>query len=322
MVFQKIFGGSSSESRSFVDPNQQPFLDQLYSGAADALARSTALGPYQGSLFAQLGAGQQQGINFGNEIAGGLGGDASRAALQAGLGLLPQASQFAGNAQSIFDSVSSPQSLFDRSFALSQGPQADALVQAATRDVTRDLNENQLPSIARNAALTGNRGSTRTGVREGIAERGAADRSADISAQVRRDLFNDTFQQGLAADQFGVNTQLAANNQLANAFSQGLGSLGSGLQFAGGNQGLFFSGGGLEQANRQGLLDEQRALFDLNRNDPFTQLGAFQSLIGPPTVLNQSTSTSTPGALSSVGSLFGGANPGIQGVSRFLGGLF
>ena len=321
MVFQQLFGGSRSENRSFVDPNQQPFLDQLYSGASNALNQSLAQGPFQGSLFAQLGSGQQQGINFGNQIASGLGADASTAALNAGLGLLPQGQQFGANAQSIFNNAPSTQRLFDRASGVAQGATGDALVDAASRDTVRALTEGAFPAIARNAANTGNRGSTRTGVREGVALRGAEDRIADISADVRRNLFNDTFQQGLAADQFSVNTQLNANNQLSNAFSQGLGALGQGLNFTGANQGLFFQGGALDQANRQGVLDEQRALFDLQRNDQFDQLGRFQALIGGPNVLSESNSVDYGQGV--FGSIFGGRGVGgnIANVQGFLGGL-
>ena len=301
-VFSTLLGSSGgSSSSSFIDPNQEPYLKQLYGGANNALQTALQTGPYEGRLYADLDALQRAGVDSAAGYAQGVGSQAAGAAGAAGLGLLNSGAQFGANAQSVFSGVQGPNALFANAFNTANGAEADALVAAAGRDTVRGLTEGALPQINRNAALTGNRGSTRTGIQAAVAERGANDRLADISADVRRGLFNDTFSQGLQANESATNQRLAANSQLAQAFGAGIGGLGSGFQFAGDNSNLLTTAGGLLQGDRQARLDEDRAQFDLRRNDLFDVYGAFGGLIGPPTVLNQSQTTNPdPGALSRV----------------------
>ena len=311
MVFKTLFGGpAQSSSRSFVDPSQQPFLDSLRSQGQQALNDSLAQGPFQGRLFAGLTPEQQAAINQGNDFAQGAGASLASTALSSASPLLASGAQFGNNAQRVFDNFVNPDAAFSRAQARSTGPEADALVAAASRDTVRGLTEGALPQLARNASLTGNRGSSRRGVAEGIAARGANDRIADISASVRQGLFDTTLRQDLATS----NAALGANAQLGQGFNAGQSALGNSLALAQGNQGLFFNGADRLQQNQQGLLDEEFQRFNLRRNDTFDQLGRFQNIIGPPVVLNESTQTGGSSGL------FGNITSGIAGLAS--AGLF
>ena len=140
--------------------------------------------------------------------------------------------------------------------ALSASPYLDGQIDAANRDVNRNLTENTLPQIRAAAMASGNANSSREGALEAISTRGAADRMADTSAAMRGAAYSQgaslgaqgynqglstavgagtalnsngavggsmlTNQQGMqiGQQQFGVNSQLGAANQAA---SQNLG---------------------------------------------------------------------------------------------------
>lgn len=287
MIFSQLFGGPATQSsQSFVDPSQQPFLDTLRSGAISALNNSNATGPFQGQLFARQNQTQQEGINAGRNFALGDGAGSASRAVSASLGNLEAGSNFGQNAQGILNSLSGS-GPFDRALAASTGSNADALVSAASRDTVRSLTEGALPRLDRAASNTGNRGSSRVGVQEAILQRGADDRISDISAGVRQDLFDRSLSQENAVN----NQRLGANSQLSSAFSQGIQGLGAGNSLAAQNQNLFFTGGDREQANQQGILNEQRELFNLQRDDQFRNLGLANGIIGAPTVLSNQQST-------------------------------
>jgi hypothetical protein len=125
---------------------------------------------------------------------------------------------------------------------------------AVGRDITRNLTEQVKPTIAANAAVTGNSGSSRRAVQDAIAERGAADRMADVSAQMRGSAYNaglgfeaQRASQNAQLDQSGRQFDASARNQLA---SQGLGIAG--------NQSMRQAE--LEQQARMGNRDAQNAL--------------------------------------------------------------
>src|SRR3546814_4839567 len=69
-------------------------------------------------------------------------------------------------------------------------PSTQGIVEANSRDVVHNLNEETLPGIDRQATATGGITSSRAGVAAGIARRGAEDRVADISASIRGDAYN------------------------------------------------------------------------------------------------------------------------------------
>jgi hypothetical protein len=101
-----------------------------------------------------LGAGQQ-GLDAYGQLYGMAGQDPTKANIAA-------AGQYADN------------------------PYLDGQIDAASRDVTRNLYENQLPGLNEAATDSGNMNSSRAGVAEGIMKRGAADQIGDIRLEYAR----------------------------------------------------------------------------------------------------------------------------------------
>ena len=179
----------------------------------------------------------------------------------------------------------------------SYNPYLDGQIDAASRDVIRNLGENQLTGNAAMAAGTGNSGSSRRAVMDAIAMRGAGDRVADISSNLRGQAYNTGL--GIAAQQ-GLANQSA---QLGtNSLNAGLMGQGANLAFGIGQAGQ----AGMGQAYQTGVNNAQLAqdvggqlrqyqqqLFDTqysNQMNPYNSLQMYKSLIGDPTVLSSSNS--------------------------------
>lgn len=65
-----------------------------------------------------------------------------------------------------------------------QNPYLQSMVNAATRGVAENFNENIIPGIRTNAAGVGQYGSSRQGIAEGLAARGAANAMSDIATNL------------------------------------------------------------------------------------------------------------------------------------------
>ena len=114
-------------------------------------------------------------------------------------------------------------------------PTLQAQIDAASRDVVRNLEEQTLPGIDVAASLSGNLGSSRAGAAQAIARRAAADRVADIAGGIRGDAYQQAL--GLAGD------------QLTSGYQQGLQGLG-----AAGDLGLALSNSQLAGTGSLGQL--------------------------------------------------------------------
>jgi hypothetical protein len=179
----------------------------------------------------------------------------------------------------------------------SYNPYLNGQIDAASRDVTRNLYENQLTGNAGMAAGTGNSGSSRRAVMDAIAMRGAGDRVADISSNLRGQAYNTGL--GIAAQQGLSNqsAQLGTNTVNANLMGQGAnlaynigqaGQTGMNQAYNTGvnNAQLAQDTGGQLRQYQQQLLDTQYS----NQMNPYNSLQMYKSLIGDPTVLSSSNS--------------------------------
>ena len=179
----------------------------------------------------------------------------------------------------------------------SYNPYLDGQIDAASRDVMRNLGENQLTGNAAMAAGTGNSGSSRRAVMDAIATRGAGDRVADISSNMRGQAYNTGLgiaaQQGLA----NQNAQLGTNSLNANLMGQGanlnynIGQAGqTGMNQAyntgANNAQMTQDTGAMMRQYQQQLLDTQYS----NQMNPYNSLQMYKSFIGDPTVLSSSNS--------------------------------
>lgn len=131
------------------------------------------------------------------------------------------------------------------------------MVDAATRDARRSTYEQAIPGVERNAAISGNTNSSRTGAKEAVLQRGYGDLRGDVSSQLR----GNAYQQGITA----------AQNQRSQELQRLMGLTGTGLQTALGGSGslndslaamsqLFGlgnkGGAGLQASDQQALSNE------------------------------------------------------------------
>lgn len=176
-------------------------------------------------------------------------------------------------------------------------PFLDGQIDAASRDVVRNLNENQLTGNAAMAAGTGNSGSSRRAVMDAIAMRGAADRVADIGATMRGNAYTTGLDLSNRTALANQNAMMGTNALNAGLMGQGaqlnynLGQAGSaGLRDAYGtganNAGMVTDTGGMLRQYQQQLLDTAYS----NTMNPYNSLQMYKSFIGDPTVLSSSNS--------------------------------
>lgn len=323
MGSQKQGGGTQTQTSAPWEP-QQPYLTYGF-GQAKKLYQDAAQNPvYQGQRVADLNP-------YSTNIANLVGGYAPTS-FGFGQNTLNQGSQvagtgagFAGNAADLFsryNGIDPTQTILNNAAQYANNTFTQGMIDAAGRDVTRNLYENQLPTLAKAAAGSGNTNSTRAGVESAIAQRGAADRLADISSGIRGTLFNTGLQQ--AQSQFNQNLQnsLAANQQLANAFGAGNNAMIQGQQMIGNAYDQGNASGQLFQNQEQAKLNAAMQKFNEQQNNPLDLLSKYMGLIqgnygGTTTTQLPSYGGGWQGALTgALGGALGGA-----GIASKLGGF-
>jgi len=173
---------------TFVDPNQQPFLQDIRNRASD-LSRQPGALPFdplqiQGQVEAQAQASRIPSLT-----------NAAQSANEFLLG-------------DVLDPASNPF--------------LQASANAAINPIFENLNRNVLPSIRGNAALTGNVGSSRQGIAEGLAAQGALGAAGDVSTNI----FSQAYGQGLNAltQGLGLAPQTAQASFLPSQILQNIGN--------------------------------------------------------------------------------------------------
>ena len=304
------FGTSGSASRDSIYAGQQPYLDALFSRANDLYSNYGMPDKQVADLNPMLATGLAQQYGFSQ----GAGQDIFTAQLASSLGNLGGFGT-AGMAADRMTSGNVYRAPTDRGIDVgtaamaAYNPFIDGQIDAASRDVVRNLGENVMTGNAAMAAGTGNSGSSRRAVMDAIAQRGAADRVADISAGLRGNAYNTGL--GIAAQQGLANQQARLGTNSLNA---GLMGQGSQLALALGQQGQQ----GLTQAYQTGLGNAQAAqgagdyirqyqqqVLDTafsNQMNPYTGLQLYQSFLGGPIKMSASDSFSNQGSQSTSGS--------------------
>lgn len=187
-------------------------------------------------------------------------------------------------------------------------------IDAASRDVVRNLSEDVLPGINRGAAAGGNVDSSRTGIAEGIALRGAQDRVGDIAAGIRYSAYNDGLNMAENARQFNDNAQNAAYSNAGNMYDRiygrGMDSYNQGTQMTQGMYDLMNKVGTAYQADNQGQLDANFNQWQGNDLRDWTLLQRYMDVInGVPGGSSSTTSGSGGGWQGALqGALGGGAS--------------
>ncbi len=332
---------SSSSANTYVDPSQQPYLDDIRGNAQSlfnmgmpvegvaginsmlggALGTAYGAGGMQAGVGANMmasGANATQGTGMALNYAGGaMGGNAQggiNTAMGAGQGMANMAGMTGAANNRGFNAANAGQYM-NNSLLNNQ-------IDAASRDVVRNLQENELTSIASQAAGTGNSGSSRAGVMAGIAARGAGDRIGDIATNMRGQAYNTGlgieanrasqnagFQQqtnlanqgaynsmlqygaGVGQNAFNTNQQ---NQQFGAGMAAQLGQQGYGNMLSGAN--MMNQGVGMQQGAGQYMRDYDQQLLQNQYQaamSPFNSLNFYNQIVGAPNNLSTASSQSS-----------------------------
>lgn len=317
-----LLGSKGQQSSTTSSPwnAQQPYLKVGMADAAYQYGKQRGSPYFAGDMYANMDPRTNtalQGI-FGYQ---GQGSNNSSALTGNGINLLGAGAQgMTGAAGRLagFNPQDPTQQNIQNAGLYSNNPNLQGAIDAASRDVTRNLNEVALPGISRNAAATGNTNSTRTGVAEGIAMRGAGDRIGDIAANMRYDAYNNGLnlsEQARVANQGDyLSAQQQAGGLYNSATGQGIVGINNGQGLAYDNFDAASAAGGLYQQDQQGNLDEAFAKWQGGDQRPWELLNKYQGAI--------TGSGSYPSTTSSTGGGLGGALQGAMGGAASALGLY
>jgi hypothetical protein len=301
---------------------QQPYLTSGFQQGQDALTSSLNLGTYSGPRVADLNSTQTGAADAAAGYASQFGMPAAQQLGTAGQQFLQYGTQFGSNAQSLYgQSQQDPtQTILANANSYANSPYADTMIDSANRDVSRDLNETTLPSLARTASGTGNTNSTRAGVESAIATRGAADRMADTAANIRSQLFSQGLTQSQNQYNQNLSNSLQANGQLLQSFQQGGNTILQGQQVAGNAYDASQAAGSLYYNQQQAKDTAAQQAFGEQQNNSLDLIGKYQSIVNG----NYGGTSYTSGSGSPLGSaLTGGIGAGLAAYGTYgkLGGF-
>lgn len=280
-----LVGGQPSQSVASSDPwvPQQQYLTHGFGQAQDALTKGQNAGDYYtGQRVADLNPWQTQGYSTVGSFAQNQGMGAADSLMKAGQGTINYGAQFGDNAASLYRKLNGAdptQQIIGNAGLYADNPYLDSQIDAASRDVVRNLTEQQLPGLDLAAAGSGNMNSSRTGVAEGIMARGAQDRIGDIAAQMRGNAYLNGL--GMSQNQYntGISQQMLANGQLLSAGDFGRIATDAGLNAGYGAGDAMARAGAGFQTQQQNVLNAQQQAFKDQQTAPLDLVGKYMSII-------------------------------------------
>lgn len=301
---------------------QQPYLLAGFQGGANAYNNAMQNPVYQGQLYAGLDPLQLQAVQGTANFANGIGANAANSTLNASTGMMNPASQGmlnAGQGLMQASSVAPTQANIEAAGAYSNNPFLNGAIDAASRDVTRNLTENVLPSINRAGSATGNTNSSRTGMAEGIALRGAQDRIGDISATMRGDAWNRGLQTAEAARQANMQGMSSAGSLYGNAMDSALRGAAAGTTMGYNNLDALSKAGGVLQGDAQSQINANYQNWMNQQTQPFDWLDRYMTAVkgnyGGTTV--NGSNNGNPTWLNALQGGLGGASSGLSLYNNF-----
>lgn len=236
---------------------QQGYLDTAFKGAGDMFAGKQGTPYYQGPTYAAMGDPAKQNLqgqaayNQGQGLMGAqtLTGAGQQLAGASGgaLDALNRYGQMAGQ-----DRTSD---IIGNAGRYMNNDVINGQIDAVNRDVARNLREETLPGIDRQASATGGINSSRAGLMAGVAQRGASEQMADNAAQIRA----QAYQNGLGLAQQGTQDQMTGLQNLASGYS---GLAGQGFAALGQGQDMANNAFGNANSAYKGVQDDQNAQYD------------------------------------------------------------
>jgi len=196
------------------------------------------------------------------------------------------------------------------------GQDINSQVRDAMLNATQTARDVTLPGIERDAALSGNTNSSRTGIADGLVQRGLAEQSANLGATLR----NAAFSHGLdlaSANANANNSAILAALQARlgggnTAATEGVNAGSSSINDQGQLYSLAENAGQGQTAAQQAELDNALKQYQSGVQSPYDALQGLMSIIGTQNWGSQGTSTgtstkeTTPSAWQIIGGLLGG----------------
>lgn len=278
----KLFGGekkSTTDSKPW-EP-QGNALKDIFNKAGSIYSSQEGTPWYEGDLYAEMDPETANAIKGMLAYTQGQGQAAANTALNAGSSLVnPEAYTGAIGRYSDAAGADPTQANINAATAYANNPAINGMIDAASRDVTRNLYEGQIPGIDRAASGSGNINSSRAGVAQGIAMRGAQDMIGDISANIRGDAYN----RGLALAEGARSTNLNAMGNAAGLYGSsvntGLDALAGGNAMSIGNAGAAIDASSLFQKDAQGQLDADFMRWQGNDTRQSDLLNRYYGIVG------------------------------------------
>ena len=276
----------------------KPYLEDVIDRGQGALDRQIATGAFTSPTYARMNPLTTGGLNYANDQAVALADTPAN--------FMGVSGGFANNFSNLYnraadlgsDGIYGASVLNDAVGYGSNSPQAQAMVDSIMRDDTRRLNEQTLPTLARDASMSGNTNSSKNAVAAAIAKRGYDDRRADVAVDVADRLT------GRYIDQRNTDFANAAdvNTQLGNVYNNAYKMI---PQLAAMRTGA----GNAFQAEQQAIMNDQRRRFEEQRDYEMDKLNAFNAGILNQAVRNSPQNpvmvTASPNAAMAGGAMAG-----------------
>jgi hypothetical protein len=274
---------------------QLPYLQSAFDAAQSNFNQQNGTPYYQGDTYAGMTDEAKSALSRLKDYAStyGLGSAQTLSSLGTSLaGNFSKAGDMLGQYTAMANEDPT-QANINAAMSYADTPYLQGQIDAASRDVSRNLMENELPSIDRAASATGNINSSRAGVASGIAQRGAGDRIADISAAMR----GNAYSQGLSMAQSDRASRMSALGSAATAYgnlgSSGIDALGRGTDAGYAAYGAISGADQAEQADRQGGLDADFAKWQGEDSRTSELLNRYYGIVGSNSWGQQGTSSGT-----------------------------
>jgi hypothetical protein len=313
-----LFSGKTT-TKTESDPwgPQGDALKDIFGKAGDIYGGREGTPFYQGGLYAGMDPRTSSGLGRVEDQVLGQGQNAVNQINGASSGMMQSGAQSSSAISDLLRrSGGDPtQANIASAQAYANNPAINGAIDAASRDVVRNFQENDVPGINRAATGSGNINSSRAGVAEGIAARGAQDRVGDISSSMRADAYD----RGLG---MAENSRQANMGQTANAAQMASGNFGMGMNglmnansMAMNNNDAMIRAGQVGQQDAQGQMDADYMRWQGNDTRQQDLLSQYYGIVGA----NNWGGTSTNTAKNS-GNIFGqiaGAAATAAGAGAF-----
>lgn len=319
----------TGKTNSTVEPwkVQQPYIKTGFNSAAGLYGKYMDAPWYEGPIYAGMNSMQEGAATGAAGFAGGQGMGLAQGMINDSQNYLEQTNNFlsAANRMAGYNPADPTQQNIQNAGQYANNPYLNGAIDAASRDVTRNLTEDVLPGINRSAAGTGNTNSTRTGIAEGIALRGAQDRLGDISSTIRADAYNSGLnlsEQGRQANMEGyLRGSGMGIDALNTAIGRGMDMRNQGMQGTVNMYDLMGRAGDKFQQNDQGYADANYTRWSGQYNQPWDLLSRYMGAVGG-TNWGSTTASSTTNPGSTMGAIqgaLGGASAGYGLYKDFSG---